>query len=288
MESHIGNDVLEALGKRVSRLAVGGLPDDYNEAISLEGVEAIQGPLSHVRFEYCTKVGDMAIKEIGCRFSGTLVEVAVIRNFYEKVAKISDESIKSLQKCKKLKTLELVHTRRFDDNLALYLSQGFEALRVLNLTHCPVHVSLEPLAEACPRLEELNLSGDSWVKRQALLGIAKHPHLLVLRLGHFEHSDFKCADAISEHPPKAFFIVGLFQRPDYFPKLTTLYLELACNLTSLIKELVQEARSGLRIEMTPNTLEIGDAIVIDEEEDVDHGQRYGIYEDDDDIDFRYF
>jgi len=27
--------------------------------------------------------------------------------------------------------------------------------------------------------------------------------------------------------------------------------------------------------------------VLDEEEDVDHGQRYGIYEDDDDIDFKF-
>jgi len=161
----LGNDVLEALGSRVARVALGGLPEDYNEAISLEGIEAMHGKLTHVRFEYCTKVGDMAVKEIASRFCPTLVEVAVIRNFYEKVAKISDESIKFLQKCKKLRKLELVHTRRFDDNLALYLSQGYEHLKVLNLTHCPIHVSLELLATGCPYLEELNISGDSWVKR---------------------------------------------------------------------------------------------------------------------------
>ena len=77
----------------------------------------------------------------------------------------------------------------------------------------------------CPALEELDLSGDSWVKRQGLLGIARHPSLIVLRLGHFEHSDFKCSEVISEHPPKGFFVAGVFDKPENFPNLRVLYLE---------------------------------------------------------------
>jgi hypothetical protein len=93
---HLGNDVLEALGSKLKRIAIGGLPYDYNECISLEGIETLTSPLTHVRFEYCTKVGDQAIKELSGRLSSTLTELAVIRNFYEKVAKLSDDSIKSL------------------------------------------------------------------------------------------------------------------------------------------------------------------------------------------------
>ena len=41
------------------------------------------------------------------------------------------------------------------------------------------------MAIGCPELFEVDLSGDSWVKRNAFLGISKHPNLKIFRLGHF-------------------------------------------------------------------------------------------------------
>ena len=153
-------------------------------------------------------------------------------------------------------------------------------------------MSLEPLVYGCPNLEELNISGDSWVKRQGILGIAKHPKLMVLHLGHFEHSDFNCSETISEHPPKAFFISGLFDKPENFQNLKILYLESDCNFTPLLEDLIHKARPDLQIKFNKQPPLIGEALVRDEDEEndlsVDHGQRYGIYEnDDDDIDFRF-
>lgn len=55
------------------------------------------------------------------------------RNFYEKVAKISDESFKHLQKCPKLRKIELVYSRKFDENIGVNLSRNFHNLKVLNL-----------------------------------------------------------------------------------------------------------------------------------------------------------
>ena len=48
------------------------------------------------------------------------------------------------------------------------------------------------LATGCPNLYEVDLSGDSWVHRDAFFGLSKHPNLRILRLGHFEHSDLSC------------------------------------------------------------------------------------------------
>jgi hypothetical protein len=57
---------------------------------------------------------------------------------------------------------------------------------------------------------------------------------MVFHMGHFEHSDFNCSESISEHPPKAFFVGGVFEKKENFPKLKVLYLEAECNFTSLL------------------------------------------------------
>lgn len=121
--------------------------------------------LKKVRFEYCTKIGDLAIQSLTKRYWQSLEEVAIIRNYFEKTAKISDDSFKQLQNCQKLKKLELTYSRRFEDKIALNLGKNFPKLKVLNLSHCPIQVTLEPLCDGCPNLEELNLGGDSWVRR---------------------------------------------------------------------------------------------------------------------------
>jgi len=113
------------------------------------------------------------------------------------------------------------------------------------------------------------------VKRQGLLGIAKHPTLMVLHLGHFEHSDFNCSETISEHPPKAFFIAGLFDKPEYFRNLKTLYLESDCNFTPLLEDLIQKARLDLQIRLHKEPALIGEALVRNEDGEndvsIDHG-----------------
>lgn len=148
--------------------------------------------LTKVRFEFCTRIGDETIKALAHAYSRQLKDLAVVRNYYEKVSKISDACFTYLQPCTNLLNLSIIYSRKFEDHLALNLS--LRHLQTLNLSGCPIHVTLEPLASSCPHLEELNLSGDSWVKRQALLGIAKHPNLMVFHMGHFEHSDFKCSE----------------------------------------------------------------------------------------------
>lgn len=124
------------------------------------------------------------------------------------------------------------------------------------------------------------------------MGIAKHPKLIVFHLGHFEHSDFHCSETISEHPPKAFFIGGIFQNHENFLQLKTLYLEENCNFTPLLEDMIRKARPKLQIRMHQEAPLVGEALVRNEENEgdlsIDHGQRYGIYEnDDDDIDFRF-
>ena len=279
-------------------LEIGALPNDYADDISFEGIESLlmlKRPygLKKVRIEYCTKIGDKAIQALAKRFDYCLEEFSIIRNYYEKAARISDEAFKYLQDCYNLRKLEIVYSRKFDEKLAFNLSETpFDKLIHLNLSSCPIQVSLEPLVYGCPNLEELDLSGDSWVKRQGILGIAKHPKLIVLHLGHFEHSDFNCSETISEHPPKAFFIAGLFDKPENFPCLKTLFLEANCSFTPLLEGLIQKARPNLLIRVHHEKSLVGEALVRNEEAEnevsMDNGQRYGIYEnDDDDIDFRF-
>jgi hypothetical protein len=71
---------------------------------------------------------------------------------------------------------------------------------------------------------------------------------MVYHMGHFEHSDFNCSEHYTEHPPKAYFLSGLFESPDNFPSLTLLWLETDCNFTQLLESLIKKARpKGLQI-----------------------------------------
>jgi hypothetical protein len=97
-------------------LEVGALPFDYCDDISLEGIESLmvlRKPfgLKRIRIEYCTKIGDRAIQAISKRFGYCLEEFSLIRNYYEKAAKISDESFRYLQNCPKLRKLEICYSR---------------------------------------------------------------------------------------------------------------------------------------------------------------------------------
>ncbi len=125
------------------------------------------------------------------------------------------------------------------------------------------------------------------------MGISKHPNLMVLHMGHFEHSDFNCSESYTEHPPKVYFLSGLFDSPENFPSLNLLWLERDCNFSTLLESLLKKVRPKLVVRMhVQEKLFGGQALVREgeeEEEAVDNAmRRYGIKEDDDDdIDLRF-
>lgn len=85
----------------MSHLEIGALPNDYSDDISFEGIESLimlKRPygLKKIRIEYCTKIGDKAIQALTKRFGYCIEELSIIRNYYEKAAKISDEAFKFL------------------------------------------------------------------------------------------------------------------------------------------------------------------------------------------------
>ena len=103
------------------------MPNDYSDDISLEGIESLallKKPhgLKRIRIEYCTKVGDQAIQQIAKRFYHCLEEIAIIRNYYEKAARVSVEAFRYLQGCPLLKKIEIGYSRKFDEKLAVNLS----------------------------------------------------------------------------------------------------------------------------------------------------------------------
>ena len=143
----LSNLVLHQLAtscKKLSCLEIGACPNEYSDDISFEGIESLlmlKRPygLKRIRIEYCTKIGDKAIQAIAKRFGYCLEEFSVIRNYYEKAARISDEAFKYLQNCDNLRKLEIVYSRKFDEKLASNLSEiPFEKLIVLNLASCPI------------------------------------------------------------------------------------------------------------------------------------------------------
>ena len=86
-----------------------------------------------------------------------------------------------------------MYSRKFDELICRHLgSGGLSKLVYLDLSYCPVQVSMEPVVVGCPHLHELKLAGDSWIRKLVLHSIAKHPSLKVFHMGHFEHSDIDC------------------------------------------------------------------------------------------------
>jgi hypothetical protein len=82
----------------LKNLEIGGLPTEYNNNITYEGIEGFthfKSKLRRIKFEFCAKIGDMSIETIADHFGPNLEEFSVVRNYFEKVAKISDKSIKS-------------------------------------------------------------------------------------------------------------------------------------------------------------------------------------------------
>ena len=140
-----------------------------------------------------------------------------------------------------------MYSRKFDGNICASLgSGGLPNLAILDLSYCPIQVSMEPIVTGCPRLHELKLAGDSWIRKLVLHSIAKHPNLKVFHLGHFEHSDIDCTHVkpqdpvFSNYSTKGIVVAQTFTDPNNFPALNTLYLEKFCDLTGFLEDVISK------------------------------------------------
>ena len=157
--------------------------------------------VKEIKFEYCSKIGSETIIKIA-ENCPDLRKLSIIRNFNEKSARIDDYCLEVLSnRCPNLERLELVYSRKFDGSICQHLGNGGLAnLVYLNLSYCPILVSMEPIVDGCPRLHELKLAGDSWIRKLVLHSIARHPNLRVFHMGHFEHSDIDCTHVKPQDP----------------------------------------------------------------------------------------
>ena len=187
-------------------LEMGGKPNAFQHNLSLDGVENLCAmefsmAIKEIKFEYCSKIGSETIIKIA-ENCPDLRKLSIIRNFNEKSARIDDYCLEVLsERCPNLERLELVYSRKFDERICQSLgSGGLSKLVYLNLSYCPIQVSMEPIIHGCPRLHELKLAGDSWIRKLVLHSIARHPNLRIFHMGHFEHSDIDCTHVKPQDP----------------------------------------------------------------------------------------
>lgn len=91
-------------------------------------------------------------------------------------------------------------------------------------------------------LEELDLSGDSFISRKSLMVLSEAcQQISVFHLGHFEHSDYDCERTVlkskDQQPLRGIFIVELFKKEYRFANLKKLVLEFQCELTHYIRRM---------------------------------------------------
>lgn len=248
---------IERHTRHLEVLEVGGTAACFNMKISLNGIQSLcatRSPLKAITFDYCTKAGNKVIDAVCRTFGQTLEELHILRNYTEKTALISEEGTEAFRYAPHIKRLTIEHTGSFADGLATQLATYLKELRELSLAECLVRCSLEPLALGCPRLVIVDLSGDSWVTGIALRGLACHPALQILYLGHFEHSGAECDKVVrNEYPSKGLFIENLFKRENGFPALKLLYLEESCTLSGWLRTRLKFCRRALRIEFRPES-----------------------------------
>ena len=70
-----------------------------------------------------------------------------------------------------------------------------------------------------PKLEILDLSGDSWISKKLLKVVGKLPNLRVFRMGHYEHSDCDCNSINDHYSAMAYVILEDLVEPGAFPML---------------------------------------------------------------------
>jgi len=238
---------------KLKKLAFGGHPINYNQNLTLEGVELLCQSnlnLEVIRVEYCSRLGEKSLEILLKRFGESLTELHVVRNCFEKCSKITDKFIQNLSYAPNIQNLSLVFMRSFGDHFHKYLASSMHNLRVLNIRECPIQEDFSVLCEGCPYLEEVNMSGDSWVKCLTIRGLSKHKRLKILHLGHLEHAEGHCDKGLGEFPPKGMYIETLFKDPNAFVNLRKLYLEQICGLTYWLDVRIKALRPSLEIKYT--------------------------------------
>ncbi|EGR29662.1 hypothetical protein IMG5_151320 [Ichthyophthirius multifiliis] len=251
------NVTLEVISKfcvNLEELHFGGSPSNFNMEFSVEGFkhfEQAKFQLKYIKLHYCARVGDSVLQILGQKFKETLIELQIVRNCFEKCAKISDQGVQYLSQCVNLEKLNISYSRKFRDKFHLHISSSLRNLKYLCIRDCPIQEDLSVFARGCPNLEEVDLSGDSWVTSASIVGLSKHPQLKILHLGHYDHGDTNCDENLEEYPPKGMFIEGVFKNKDAFPRLHLLFLEQNCSLTYWLDVKLQKIRSGLKIRYTP-------------------------------------
>lgn len=185
------------------------------------------------------------------KFRQSLQELSIQRNCFEKCAKLTDASGAFLSVCAHLQRLNIVYSRKLRENFHLYVASSLHLLRYLGLRECPLQEDLSVFATGCPLLEEVDMSGDSWVTASSLIGLSKHPCLKIFHMGHYDHGDSECDENLEEYPPKGMFVEGLFKKPESFPKMHLIYLEQNCSLTYWLDVRLQKIRPKLTIRYTP-------------------------------------
>lgn len=142
---------------------------------------------------------------------------------------------------KNLKSLKIKYSRAFGEQICPFISQTFPSLTSLHLISCPIGTSdcTRLGHQFLPALQELDLSGDSYLSKQSLTHISIcMPQLRTFHLGHFEHSDYACSDTVRKKqgqlPLRGLFVCQILKDPQRFEQLSTLYLERSCDLTDFI------------------------------------------------------
>lgn len=258
---NLTNELFKVIGRKCNRLqslTLGGGPTNYNTTFTLDGFAQLasgSGPrlnLTKISLNYCVHVGDQTIALMSELFRHSLTEFHVVRNCYEtKVSKITDEAFKSLSHCPNLTKVSIVYSRKLGDKFPKYICDGLQKLKYLNLRDCTTQEDLSQLAISLPFLEEVNLSGDSWVDPVTLHSLAKHPNIKTLHIGHFNHADTQCDTNIADFPPNGLFIQSLFKNPKNFENVRYLFLEQFCSLTYWVDVKLLKLRPNLIIRYTP-------------------------------------
>ncbi|CAD8083584.1 unnamed protein product [Paramecium primaurelia] len=242
---YLTNDSLYLISKHcklLQKLLVGGSEQVYNAQISKSGFQIDLMNLKSLEIRYCSRIGDQSLDIIANSFP-TLTEFALVRNNFEKCAKISDQAFKNMQDLQ-LQRLSIIYTRKLRDQAHINIAK-FHQLRYLCLRNCPLQYDVSIWNENCPLLEELDVSGDSWVSQSFVLGIAQHQNLKIFWLGHFEHGDLDCDTKLQQYPPEGLFLESIFKKETSFPKLHTLHLEHDCNLTYWLYARISKLRPKL-------------------------------------------
>lgn len=117
-------------------LIIGGSESQYNQHVcfTMKKLE-VNKRIQHLELHFLANIGDDQLFVIAQKFP-SLKTLKIVRNNYEKCAKISDEGIHNLKELP-LTHLSVVYTRKFKNFAHEYIA-NFKNLQYLCLRDCPL------------------------------------------------------------------------------------------------------------------------------------------------------